>query len=1056
MAGSSKRKKSDTAEDKQAKGNPKTSKLEPSNQMTGAAPLTAKNADVSMSIPTVASLLPSFPKRRGRPPKVGSGTPAAAASASAKSTPASVLREPVQKPNPVPSLSSVLSRVEDTNETAQPPTKRARLEGDGGDQRSTTQLSPLVAAAYRQLSVAPRTETDLTAAERIKYQLASNVQSVAADAPKANSIMSVQASQQRIIIDTGKKMVEFTEERFREVQMGIKAKMVGFQSQHQIQNQKVMQAQFVGLQQHQSHVQGGLGGLITPRSNAAHQQIEEVASLTSGSTAQTAQNLPQAVGIYAEERAKLHFDNAAWKRGETMRLSNECMAGNLRSSLVTAHSGSAGGFLDVQGEGDSNISAGGTWGATNGSKSYNHLQNSSPSSSSAQTYQRVPSTTLLSQPPISSQSPMVSHLPVHSNSSNANKNLYINRFSPPRANASPQINTFVPLEHLSPSHPKSPHLSPPVPTQLVPYLSSPTPTRANAPNPRKWATIQRPSSNPLHPPSFIQPTTPRIFNPLLSNFAAPGLHHPNVTSSASTSPAGDNNDSDNIFGLDNTSAFLTKDNINTSSNNTDNTQSATLPPSSTPNLHSTIPIGQSHEQAQHIRNTFTPQQIQQMRKRLQVLYSITNTNTDGTLTSTSTAASTSSSSLVPSLNSSFSSAPSSSVLPEVTAPQTPSSLSSSFPRLRTQTPIPHQDQPQHQSQSPNLDQSQSQNTPKTHRPSIARELITEQINAIQSSDPLTRGADINLERLKVVRRVQDRLEAAWARGARRVNRSVFGMGLDGVRDSNDNSSRQCIIAKVGTWGALARKLPNGRVLALDKLKVVRTPSNPDTNRYRLPGSNGEESRVELQNEAVKQERNNGLKRGICHFCTPGMEFDFGIAEYAPQENTRGFDTGSIKSINIWADPGEEACRSCSSYTTAPSSGNDRINSPLHPRRQNQPPNQKTSSKISAKNILPPKKTLSLIDNKDITAYMPNLQCRCCAWRILDVGKAQICGGCKMVKMGIVAHGRHLEFESSVDRDRGGEGRCMVCIYRAEYRLRFYAVCILRSMMGVMGTLKDLR
>lgn len=53
-----------------------------------------------------------------------------------------------------------------------------------------------------------------------------------------------------------------------------------------------------------------------------------------------------------------------------------------------------------------------------------------------------------------------------------------------------------------------------------------------------------------------------------------------------------------------------------------------------------------------------------------------------------------------------------------------------------------------------------------------------------------------------------------------------------------------------------------------------------------------------------------------------------------------------------------------------------------------------------------------------------------------MGKVQICRECKEGKMGIVRHGRHLEFED-VGKEKGkkggAEGRCMVCVGKAEYK-----------------------
>jgi hypothetical protein len=1071
MASQLKRKKSDAADEKSANATPKTPKPTSSSQIAAASPSAARNADVSTSASALAptSILPLIPKRRGRPVKnglatlaPGTATPApgtipATATASAQITPVSISKQSIQMANAVPPspISSQVGRpssqvqvtptltptrvtapvtgfttlaenttkgefrspsatewsraaqgtVEDTKGAAQSPAKRARLDGDQESEQAATQLNAVSPAANRQVPVALETDVNLATAAWTNYQMANNGQAAAPDSTKAEDFISAQAVQQRAFMEAGSAKMKAAEERYRQAmelgaRMASLEKQLQMQSQQQIQSQKVNQAQLVGLQQHQSRVQAALGGTTTPRSNAIQQQIGGTTSLTSEDTTLVAQNLPlQAAGISVEDRTKLHFDHAAQKRGESMRLSTEWLSGRLNSPAGTGQSGSAMGFVGRLVDG--NISTNGTWGIMNGSTPYNPLQNSPPSSSSAQAHPKALPTTLPSQSRISSHSPMPSHSPIQSNSFNPNKNINLNYFSP-------SINSLASLKHRSPSHPTSPHFSPQIPSSPTPYLSSPTPTpTSNAPNPRKWVTTQHLPSTPLHPPSFTQTAAVRLFNPLLSHLASPGLYHPNTTSSSSESPASDDGGSGNTPRLYNTSEVPSNGNIN-NSNDGGNTESGALPSSSNLNPFSPIPIAQSNEQAQHMRNMFTPQQIQQLQQQMEFLRS----NTQSTVTGPSTAVSASNPFLLASLNTSSSTSSSSSLLPDINPPHPPSNSLCLWPLGQTQNHDQNQTHARNQNQS----------TPENSKPSIARELITEQINALQSSAPLSHAAEVYLAQLKVVQQVQKRLEGAWARGARRADENGSGMGLDGVREGGDESSRQSITAAPG------KALSGGRVLALDKLKVVQTPryTHPNNNRHRQPSSSADS---QTRQRAMGE---NG-ERGLCHFCTPGMEFDFGIAEYAPKENNNGLDTGSIDSVNIWAQPGEKVCKGCATHPTGLSHG------PLNPQTQNQRPGSR-------------EKTLSQIDNQDISAYMPNQQCRCCAWRILDVGKAQICRDCKEVKMGIVRHGRHLEFEAidgGLGMNRGREGRCMVCVYRAEYRCKG---CELRVCEGCRGAL----
>jgi hypothetical protein len=458
------------------------------------------------------------------------------------------------------------------------------------------------------------------------------------------------------------------------------------------------------------------------------------------------------------------------------------------------------------------------------------------------------------------------------------------------------------------------------------------------------------------------------------------LYHPNTTSSFSSSPAGDDTDHDNTPELENEFAFTSNDNIDTNNTNNVNTPPGALPPSPNANLFPTIPIALSDEQVQHMRNTLTPQQIEEIRQRMEFLRS----NMQGT----STDVSVSNASSLPSLFSSFSSSSSSSSsVPPDLGPVDPISVSLiPWPRriiIRNQ----------------NQEHNQNQSALQIFKPLTARALIAERINSLQNNLPLSHTAVEYLARLKVVQEVQKRLEGARARRAE--------SGLDAVIEVGGDNSSQSNMSRPGPRGSPGRALPVGRVLALDKLKVVRTARYPHPNNNSHCGPRT--SQTELRITAEPQQSNPALPRGICHFCTPGMSSDFGITEHAPKETIHGLDTADTRSVNIWALPGEKICKACSTYNlhTAPN--------------PSQPPTRRP-------------KILSQIDNHDITSFMPNLQCRCCVWRLLDVAKVQICAGCKGTKMGIVRHGRHLEFED-VGTGAGREARCMVCVRKAEYKCK---------------------
>jgi hypothetical protein len=237
MAGPSKRKKSDTADDdKPRKAKPKT----PKKKTAPSAPA-AKNADGSAPAPTATAKLPPVPKRRGRPLKNRSITPApgvipatANATASTQSAPASVSQKSNQTPNPVPPLSPSANRdrrpsikvqvpptltptrmaapvtgfetlagdatkeefrslsaaewsraAENNKEATQSSPKRARLGSVGsqeGHERGVGQINSVSPIVQRQVPVALETDVSLATTAWAKFQAGNNGQ-VAAPAP---------------------------------------------------------------------------------------------------------------------------------------------------------------------------------------------------------------------------------------------------------------------------------------------------------------------------------------------------------------------------------------------------------------------------------------------------------------------------------------------------------------------------------------------------------------------------------------------------------------------------------------------------------------------------------------------------------------------------------------------------------------------------------------------------------------------------------------------------------------------------------------------------------